>query len=152
MRTGLWKIMEHLRNVIIYHKVVYFVICFMIGGITVVHNGEIYNYSTNYRDIARQISLTTNARTHLKGTIGYNTRRKVSNGLCNGVFPDLIVLPKTTKDVSQIIKISRYYNVPITVRSGGHSFLCTSIKRGKYQYLEAYLVCLCVKWIWNLNK
>ena len=132
--------MEHFRNVIIYQNVVYFVICFMIGGITVVHNGEIYNHSTNYREIARQISLTTNARTHLKGTIGYNTRRKVSNGLCNGVFPDLIVLPKTTKDVSQIIQISRYYNVPITVRSGGHSFLCTSVKTGKYQSLEFYTV------------
>ena len=124
--------MEYLGKAIIYQNFVYFILCFVTVGITLVQNAKNYNNSKNYREIAYQISLTTNARTHLKGTIGYNTRLKVSNGLCNGIRPDLIVLPKTTKDVSEIMKISRYYDVPITARSGGHSFLCTSMRRGKF--------------------
>ena len=121
---------EYFWGNLISQIVVYLVVLFMISGISVRHNVEMYNISNYYSAIAHHISVTTRARAYLKGTPGYNLRRKVNNGLCNDVFPDLIVAPKTEKDVSKIIQISRYYNVPISVRSGGHSFLCTSTKSG----------------------
>ena len=83
-----------------------------------------------YRQISYDIRSETNAYVHLKGSKFYERRRKVKNGLCKYIFPDVVVVPKSTKDVAEIIKISRRYEVPISVRSGGHSFLCQSIKPG----------------------
>ena len=114
-----------------YQKILNFIIWFVINFIANAGNEHLNNYIKDYRGIAHHILIRTSARVHFKGSIGYNTRRKVSNGLCKGIFPDLIVLPKTTHDVAQIVIIARYYKVPITVRSGGHSFLCTSTKKGK---------------------
>ena len=120
-----------LHRKVIYQTLFQLIIFLVISSIRSARNEYLDNYIKDYRGIAHHISMTTSARVHFKGSIGYNTRRKVSNGLCKDIFPDLIVLPKTTKDVAQVVIISRYYNVPITVRSGGHSFLCTSTKRGK---------------------
>ena len=50
--------------------------------------------------------------------------------VCKYIFPDIAVAPKSTPDVSQIIKIARDFDVPISVRSGGDSFFCRSIKPG----------------------
>ena len=67
-----------------------------------------------------------------RGTINYNKRRIVHNGLCENIYPDLIVVPKSTEDVSEIVKITNEFNVSISVRSGGHSYTCTSIRSGSY--------------------
>ena len=120
----------------IFHVLVYFLINFISSK-----SEQLNNYIKDYTGIAHHISLTTSSRVHFKGSTGYNTRRRVSNGLCKEIFPDLIVLPKTTKDVAQIVIIARYYDVPITVRSGGHSFLCTSTKQGeKSRSMDVLLV------------
>ena len=37
-------------------------------------------------------------------------------------------MPKSTEDVANIVKISRRYKVPLSVRSGGHSYICANIK------------------------
>ena len=124
------KNMLCLHRKAIHQKLINVIICLLINIINA-ENEYLKNYIKDYTGIAHHISLTTSARVHFKGSIGYNTRRKVSNGLCKEIFPDLIVLPKTTTDVAQIVIIARYYNAPITVRSGGHSFLCTSTKPGK---------------------
>ena len=118
------------RGTTFFQNLVYIVLLFMISRISVKHNVEMYNISKYYSEISHHISFTTRARTYLKGTIRYNIRRKVNNGLCNAIFPDLIVVPKTTKDVSKIIQISRNYKVPISITSGAHSFLCTGTKPG----------------------
>ena len=92
-----------------------------------------------YMNISAYIRSKTGADIHLKGSLTYEKRRKVSNGLCQDIFPDLLVVPKSTKDVSEIVKISRQYNVSISIRSGGHSFKCTSTKPSnikKYNKLE----------------
>ena len=83
-----------------------------------------------YTNISDLIKSKTNAYVNLKGSYLYEKRRKVKNGLCRYIYPDLLVAPKSTEDVSQIIRIARHYQVPISVRSGGHSFLCQSIKPG----------------------
>ena len=87
-------------------------------------------------NISNNIRLTTRADVHVKGSSSYEIRRKVSNGLCQSIFPDLVVVPKSTDDVSKIVQIARRYNVSISIRSGGHSFICTSIKPGKYEMLK----------------
>ena len=66
----------------------------------------------------------------IKGTKEYEKRRLVHNALCESIYPDLIALPKSTLDVSNILRITNSYDVPISVRSGGHSYTCTSIKQG----------------------
>ena len=75
---------------------------------------------------------TTLAEVYLKGSPMYETRRKgrYKNGMCRSMLPDLIVMPKSTEDVSKIVKNARQYNIPISVKSGGHSFICQSIKHG----------------------
>ena len=113
------------------HQKIFHVLVYLLMNFISSKNEQLNNYIKDYTGIAHHISLTTSARVHFKGSTGYNTRRRVSNGLCKEIFPDLIVLPKTTKDVAQIVIIARYYDVPITVRSGGHSFLCTSTKQGE---------------------
>ena len=40
-------------------------------------------------------------------------------------------MPKSTEDVSEIVKITNEFNVSISVRSGGHSYTCTSIRQGE---------------------
>ena len=85
----------------------------------------------DYNKMARLLHSITNSNVYTKGSPSYNRKRKVHNGLCNNIFPDLIVEPKTTYDVSQIVKIARSNNVPISVRSGGHSYVCSSTRNGK---------------------
>ena len=62
--------------------------------------------SNKYSDISRVILTTTNANVYNKGTYQYNEKRIVHNGLCKNVFPDLVVEPTSTEDVSRIIKIA----------------------------------------------
>ena len=90
-----------------------------------------FNTLSLYKQISNAIRKETNAYVYLRGSPYYEKRRQVKNGLCKYIFPDMVVAPKSTKDVSAIVKISRDFEVPISVRSGGHSFLCQSIKPGK---------------------
>ena len=85
-------------------------------------------YNINYTGIYSDIKFLTKSKVYWKGTRGYNKRRILENGLCNHIFPNLIVIPKSTNDVANIVKISRKYKVPLSVRSGGHSYICASIK------------------------
>ena len=65
-----------------------------------------------------------------KGSKAYENRRNVHNGLCDKIFPDYIIVPESAEDVSIIIKAANDYKLPISVRSGGHSYTCQSIKTG----------------------
>ena len=61
----------------------------------------------------------------------YERQQKVKkNGLRKYIFPDIVVASKSTPDASQIIKMERVIDVPVSVRSGGHIFFCRSIKQG----------------------
>ena len=82
----------------------------------------------DYKTIYHELKGLTSSDVYWKGTPIYNKRRILENGLCKYIFPDLIVVPKSTKDVASIVKISRKYSVPLSVRSGGHSYLCSGIK------------------------
>ena len=66
-------------------------------------------YNINYTGIYSDIKFLTKSKVYWKGTRGYNKRRILENGLCNHIFPNLIVIPKSTNDVANIVKISRKY-------------------------------------------
>ena len=59
-----------------------------------------------YENIAKDIHLQTTASVHLKGSQGYYQKRKVQNGACVNIYPDLIVVPKSSNDVSKVISIA----------------------------------------------
>lgn len=63
-----------------------------------------------------------------RGSYHYEMRRRVHNGLCAYRFPDIIVAPKTTEQVAKVVRVARKVGMEISVRSGGHSFLCNNIK------------------------
>lgn len=91
---------------------------------------------TDYSDgpgseVVQALKNGQGGKVYPKGSYGYEKRRIVHNGLCKHIFPDVIVTPLTTEDVSVIVKIARAYHQEISVRSGGHSFTCTSLKNGK---------------------
>ena len=66
----------------------------------------------------------------VKGSINYEKRRLIHNGLCTKIYPDIIVVPESTNDVSAIVKITNKHKVAISIRSGGHSYTCQSTKQG----------------------
>ena len=111
------------------------------------------------QDYIEKLRKSLNGSIFIKGTLAYEKRRLVHNALCESIYPDLIVLPKSTKDVSNILRITDNYDVPISVRSGGHSYTCTSIKQGgvhidlramnKIELLSPYLAQLGPGSTWN---
>ena len=91
-------------------------------------NNLINQHDINYDKVYNDIKSATYSIVYRKGSIGYNKRKITQNGLCSNISPDLIVVPKSTRDVANIVKISRWYNIPLSVRSGGHSYICANIK------------------------
>ena len=86
------------------------------------------NHLIDYLSVYKSIRHLTKADVYRKGSYGYSKRKSMENGLCANISPDLIVVPKSTIDVANIVKISRQYNASLSVRSGGHSYICANIK------------------------
>ena len=84
----------------------------------------------NYREVAKVIKASSFADVHMKGSLMYEKRRELKNGMCKYIYPDMVVVPKSTEDVSTIVKTAAHYKTPISVRSGGHSYTCQSVKPG----------------------
>ena len=86
----------------------------------------------NYQHkIATIIEHETSADVHLPGAREYK-RRKVQNGTCANIFPDMIVVPRSDEDISKIVEISTIVGVPISVTSEGRSYnLCKHVNSGK---------------------
>eukprot|EP00092_Neocalanus_flemingeri_P022800 GFUD01024724.1.p1 GENE.GFUD01024724.1~~GFUD01024724.1.p1 ORF type:complete len:607 (-),score=100.10 GFUD01024724.1:109-1884(-) len=59
----------------------------------------------------------------------YEEFRAIHNPACCQK-PLLIVRPVDSQDVSKSVKFSRQHGLPLSVRSGGHSYTCTSLKNG----------------------
>ena len=112
------------------HEIIFLMLS-IIRVFDVVLSTSTHHHDPKYSRIANLFQYYTNANVYVKGSQLYYKKRKIHNGLCNYMFPDVIVEPTSTYDVSQIVKISRSKNVPISIRSGGHSYICASIKNGK---------------------
>jgi len=87
------------------------------------------------------IQYSTRAKVHLKHTELFMKFKIVHNGLCKDISPDVIVIPSSTMDVSTIVKVTRRYNIPISIRSGGHSYICSNIKQGR-SHLNKVRICV----------
>ncbi|CAE7455925.1 MnCO [Symbiodinium natans] len=55
---------------------------------------------------------------------------KWANSDCNGILPLVIVQPKTDADVARTVRRTAKLGLPLSVRSGGHSYTCDGIKPG----------------------
>ncbi len=80
--------------------------------------------------IGTEINRSIKGSVYARGTLAYEKRRLIHNGLCSHIYPDWIAVPLTTEDVSKVVQITNRYNVSLSVRSGGHSFTCQSTKQG----------------------
>ena len=113
-----------------------FLFCFthFAGALLLLHSKASSHFTdkspkyTDYINIFHHLLRGTDADVHLKGSPSYYDTIKVENGLCRNILPDLVVVPKSTKDVATIVRISRRYGAPLSVRSGGHSYICSNIK------------------------
>ena len=88
-----------------------------------------------FSPLGKELSRSIKGEVLVRGSVAYEKRRLIHNGLCTHLYPDWIVVPERTEDVVEIVKITNKYNVPISVRSGGHSFTCTSTKQGKIPFV-----------------
>ena len=91
-------------------------------------NGRI---ETKIKLLSHLIKLSTDSKVITKTSSEFNNARVVHNGLCNNIVPDVIVIPTSTNDVSTIVKIVRHFDIPISIRSGGHSYICSNIRQGR---------------------
>jgi len=66
---------------------------------------------------------------YVPGTSGYQSRKLVMNAACTDE-PAIIVVPNTDLDVAAAVKAAKNSGLPLSVRSGGHSYTCNSIKQG----------------------
>lgn len=64
----------------------------------------------------------------------FDRYRKVQNGACNKLVPLLVIRPLNTRDVATAVRVSRRFGLPISVRSGGHSYTCTNMKSGSLHF------------------
>jgi hypothetical protein len=85
-----------------------------------------------HHKVAEIIKYETSAEVHLPGSPEY-TRRRVRNGTCKAIFPDMIIVPKFENDISRVLQISNIIGVPISVKSEGRSYnLCKTVNPGKH--------------------
>eukprot|EP00095_Tigriopus_kingsejongensis_P000225 snap_masked-scaffold55_size446313-processed-gene-1.11 protein:Tk00225 transcript:snap_masked-scaffold55_size446313-processed-gene-1.11-mRNA-1 annotation:"mitomycin radical oxidase" len=52
----------------------------------------------------------------------------IHNGLCRHIRPEVIVQPKSTEDVAHVVRVAQAHRIPLSVKSGGHSYTCESVK------------------------
>ena len=90
-----------------------------------------YYKHTSINKFGQELIRQLEGEVFAKESIGYEKRRLVHNGLCTHIYPDWIVVPESTEDVATVVTLTNKYNVPISVRSGGHSFTCSSTRQGK---------------------
>lgn len=83
-----------------------------------------------FSSLGKELSRSIKGQVLVRGSVAYEKRRLIHNGLCTHLYPDWIVVPENTEDVVEVVKITNKHKVPISVRSGGHSFTCTSTKQG----------------------
>ena len=99
-----------------------------------------------FSKFAQKLVRNLDGEVFAKGSIGYEKRRLIHNGLCTHIYPDWIVVPANTEDVALVIRLTNKYKIPISVRSGGHSFTCSSIKKGKLpKFLNPDAYCIIIQ-------
>ena len=52
------------------------------------------------------------------------------NRICEGILPLCVLRPAGAEDVAAAVRTAREHGLPLSVRSGGHSYTCNSVKPG----------------------
>ena len=94
-----------------------------IFSLTVEHKVDTYA-------LAKRIRTKIKGDVYLRGSPEYESARAVHNGACRAIYPLLITTPRSTSDVSVLVRTASKYNLEISVRSGGHSYQCLGVKDG----------------------
>ena len=82
------------------------------------------NNSANLAQIALELDKAMYGNAYARGTYEYEHRRPVHNGACKHIFPAIIAVPHNTEDVSLAVQTAVIHGLPVSFRSGGHSFIC----------------------------
>ena len=96
---------------------------------------DVYNHAGHSLDtstlasIALKLDKAMYGNAYAKGTPEYELRRPVHNGACRHIYPSIIAVPHNTEDVSLAVKAAVQYGLPVSFRSGGHSFICQGIRQ-----------------------
>ncbi len=92
--------------------------------------------TTHLGSAARRTPNVAELRRHVKGRVftrstpGFAAERRIFNTRFAGVVPLAVVRAASVADVSATVKWAAYYGVPITARSGGHSYAGYSSVKG----------------------
>ena len=78
------------------------------------------------------LKSTVKGRVLIPGTLAYDEAIKVHNRVCVNT-PDAVLVPACEKDVVQDVHIVRENVLELSVRSGGHSYSCTSSRQSGLQ-------------------
>jgi len=84
---------------------------------------------SSLQNIVNELKALVKGKVYIRGSYGYEKRRPVHNGACRHIYPSIIVVPLSTEDVSHAVKTAVKYNLPVSFRSGGHSFICQGIRQ-----------------------
>ena len=82
------------------------------------------NNSAQIAQIALELDKAMYGNAYARGTYEYEHRRPVHNGACTNIFPVIIAVPHSTEDVSLAVQTAVIHGLPVSFRSGGHSFIC----------------------------
>ena len=52
------------------------------------------------------------------------------NRICEGILPLCVLRPAGAEDVAAAVRTAHKHDLPLSVRSGGHSYTCNSVKPG----------------------
>jgi FAD/FMN-containing dehydrogenase len=77
----------------------------------------------------RALRRAVRGRVLTPGTSGYNTARLVFNRRYDGVRPPAVVRVRDAADVRAVVRWADRYDVPLTMRSGGHAYNGASTSR-----------------------
>lgn len=86
--------------------------------------------NTTLARIALDLDKAMYGNAYVRGTAEYEHRRPVHNGACRNIYPAIVAVPHSTEDVSLAVKTAVQHGLPVSFRSGGHSFICQGIRHG----------------------
>ena len=76
-----------------------------------------------------ELTAKVTGRVLLPSDPEYLNITKVHNGVCIN-RPDVVVVPSNERDVVEVVLLVVSHELELSVRSGGHSYTCTSSKVG----------------------
>jgi len=79
---------------------------------------------------ARALQRKLDGTVYRPGQQGYDAARLLFDRRFDGIAPALVARVASEADVAHCLDFAKHYSLPITVRSGGHSYIGASVGRG----------------------